>query len=140
VPQFPDDLLAAVGRLAVAAVRLEVVAAHIVTPRWEDAITLAQEGHRRAFTQARIAASNISDRRLRKDVVDWVETAIEMVEKVRDPVVHGLVHYDQAGDWQALHRSSDDPIKLDAGVIGLQGMAMEYHVAAGLDLARQLHT
>jgi hypothetical protein len=136
----PDDVLAAVGRLALEAAWLEAVVASIAEPLYQDALPLLAQGGAHPFTKARDVAHKIPDRTLRTRTLDWIDTAAEMVQKARNPIVHGLIHVDPStGQWQVLHPRSGDVITLDAGRLGLQWKAVEQHVANGFDLPPLIH-
>lgn len=135
----PERVLAAIGGIAVESVWLEVVAASMSAPGVEDAIKLAGRPGA-AMAAARRAVAELEDDDLRHDADAWLIRAQELLETVRHPIVHGLAHHDENGQWHTVHPRSGDVQALDAEALDVSRQRLDHHAGDGWRIAHRIWT
>jgi hypothetical protein len=135
----PDDVLAAIGGIAVESVWVEVVAASMSARGLEDAIQLAGRPGA-ALAAARQVVSTLADEDLRRDATEWLDRAHELLTTVRHPIVHGLAHYDEDRRWHAVHPRSGDVRPLDADALDVDRQRLDHHAGDGWRIAHRMWT
>ncbi|WP_210441497.1 hypothetical protein [Nocardioides xinjiangensis] len=135
----PDDVLAAIGGIAVESVWVEIVAASMSARGLEDAMRLAGRPGA-ALAAARKTVGELADEDLRREATKWINQAQALLETVRHPIVHGLAHYDEHRQWHAVHLRSGDVRPLNPESIDADRQRLDHHAGDGWRIAHRIWT
>jgi hypothetical protein len=128
--RIPKPVLEEIGRIAVEATWLEVIAASLAGAGLNEALEIAAHSGA-AIRRGRKVARSLADPDLRDRCVAWVDETERLIREGRHPIVHGLAHTDEAGAWATLHLKTGRVHALDPERLADVRRRMEEHVAAG---------